>query len=291
MDWSPITIHAGKGYKALINSGATISTYNKIEDCYKTPIQPTTAKLNTTDGSPMSALGMTALHLRIAEFKFIHNFIICNQLPDMGHRYTKKFSIFYAWDKEKNCYIQKEGKFLTYTRNCEQKATIGIVNSTLKIPPRHNGIIPIKISEPIMEEKWHISSWMTKLQWEETYTSKSLMASTKSTEKYITFNKGEYVGHLEPTLTDDTTIDQMEAHPPNSVMLQKMMAEQVKPDIFNPLCHKLKTDTQNKLDTLLKEYKSQFTKDETSIGTTSLTSMMINTGNSDLYLKNLIPLI
>ena len=30
----------------------------------------------------MSALGMTALHLRIAEFKFTHNFIICNQLPE-----------------------------------------------------------------------------------------------------------------------------------------------------------------------------------------------------------------
>ena len=30
----------------------------------------------------MSALGMTALHLRTAEFKFTHNFIICNQLPD-----------------------------------------------------------------------------------------------------------------------------------------------------------------------------------------------------------------
>ena len=48
----------------------------KIEDCYKTPIQPTTAKLNTADGSPMSAIGTTALHLRIAEFKFTHNFII-----------------------------------------------------------------------------------------------------------------------------------------------------------------------------------------------------------------------
>ena len=47
--------------------------------------------------------------------------------------------------KEKNCYIQKDGRFLTYTQNCEQKATIGIVKSTLKVPPRHNGIIPIKI--------------------------------------------------------------------------------------------------------------------------------------------------
>ena len=87
----------------------------------------------------MSALGMTALHLRIAEFKFTHNFIICDQLPEMelifGIDIQRKFSISYAWDKEKNCYIQKEGKFLTYTKNCEQKATIGTVKSTLKIPP------------------------------------------------------------------------------------------------------------------------------------------------------------
>ena len=58
------------------------STYKKIEDCYKTPIQPTTAKLNTTEGSPMMALGSTALHLWTAEFKFTHIFIICDQLPE-----------------------------------------------------------------------------------------------------------------------------------------------------------------------------------------------------------------
>ena len=72
MDCPTITIHAGKCYKALIDSEATISlpqfsTYKNIEDSYKTPIQPTTAKLNTADGSPMTALGMTALHVRIVE--------------------------------------------------------------------------------------------------------------------------------------------------------------------------------------------------------------------------------
>ena len=99
--------------------------------------------------SPMMALGMTALHLRIADIKITHNFITCNRLPDteliFGIDTQKKFSLSYAWDKEKNSYIQKDGRFLTYTRNCEQKATIGIVKSTLKIPPRHNGIKPIKI--------------------------------------------------------------------------------------------------------------------------------------------------
>ena len=41
------------------------------------------------------------------------------------------------------------------------------------------------------------------------------------TNKHITFNKGEYVGHHEPALTDDKPIDQTEAHPTNSVILQK----------------------------------------------------------------------
>ena len=45
------------------------------------------------------------------------------------------------------------------------------------------------------------------------------------------------------------------------------MAEQVKLDTFDPPHHKLKTNIQNKLDVLLKEYETQFAKDETSIGT------------------------
>ena len=89
------------------------STYKKIEDCYKTPIQPTTAKLSTADGSPMSAIGTMALQLRIAEFKFANNFIICDQLPEtefiFGIDMQRKFSLSYTWDKECNCYIQKEG--------------------------------------------------------------------------------------------------------------------------------------------------------------------------------------
>ena len=156
MDCWTITIHAGKCYKSLIDSGAAIffirySTYQLIDDSFKTPIQlTTTTKFNMADRSPMMALGMTALHLRIADFKFTHNFIICDRLPDteiiFGIEVEKKFALSYAWDREKNCYIQKDGRFLTYTRNCEQKATIGIIKSTLKIPPRHNGIIPIKIN-------------------------------------------------------------------------------------------------------------------------------------------------
>ena len=84
MDCPTITICAGKCYKALIESGAAISlirysTYQLIDDSFKTPIQWTTTKLNMAEGSPMMELGMTALHLRIADFKFTHNFIICDR--------------------------------------------------------------------------------------------------------------------------------------------------------------------------------------------------------------------
>ena len=60
-----------------------------------------------------------------------------------------------------------------------------------------------------------------------------------------------------------------------------MMAEKVTPDIFNPPCHTLSNNIQRDLNALLKEYESQLAKDETSIGTIPLTSMVINTGNSD----------
>ena len=45
----------------------------------------------------------------------------------------------------------RDGKFLVYTHTCDHTATIGTVKSMLKIPPQHNGVIPIKISGPIIK--------------------------------------------------------------------------------------------------------------------------------------------
>ena len=130
MDCPTITVHAGKHYKALTDSGAAISlirysTYKLIDNSFKTPIQMTKTKLNMADRSPVMAMGMTTLHLRIVDFKFTHNLIVCDRLLDteiiFGIDIQKKISLPYAWNREKNCYIQKDGRFLTYTRNCEQK--------------------------------------------------------------------------------------------------------------------------------------------------------------------------
>ena len=149
--------------------------------------------------------------------------------------------------------------------------------------------MPIKISGPIIEEHMayfitddntskgkdpniNIISGIHKIKGK---TSVNILVSNY-TNKHLTFHKGEYVGHLEPAVMDDTTIDQKETHQANSVTLKKMMAETVTPDTFNPPGHELSQTIQNELNTLLQEYESQFTKDETSIGTTPLTSMTID---------------
>ena len=110
------------------------------------------------------------------------------------------------------------------------------------------------------------------------------------TNKHLTFHKGEYVRRLEPAVMDDNTIDQTETHQTNSITLKKMMAETVIPDTFNPPCPDLSKTVQNELDILLQDYVSQFAKDETSIGTTPVTSMTIDTGTSDPISQNPYPI-
>ena len=175
----------------------------------------------------MMALGSTALHLQIADFRFTHNFIICDQLPEteliFGINIQKKFSLSYAWDKDKNCYIQQNGKFLVFTHANTRTATIGTVKSTLKIPPRHNGVVPIKISGPLITTQMayfltddstpkgrdpniNIIDGIHKIK---DRTSVNILVSNY-TNKHLTFHKGEYIGHLEPAVLDST--DQKDIH-------------------------------------------------------------------------------
>ena len=189
---------------------------------------------------------------------------------------------------------KEKGKFLTYTQNSEQKATIGIVKSSLKILPRHNGVVPIKITEQTIMD--HLAYFITDKNQQngrdpniniisgihciKEKTSVNILVSNY-TDKHITFNKGEYVGCLQPTITDSMPSDQPETHPTNSLTFQKMMAEQVQQETFNPPHHNLKPSIELKLKALQKECASQFAKDEMTIGTTPLTEMTIDTGNSN----------
>ena len=82
-------------------------------------------------------------------------------------------------------------------------------------------------------------------------------------------------GHLEPPIDDLTQITI------NSATTQRMLPETVKLDSFTPPKYQLEATIQQQLDFLLKMFKDQFAKDETTIGTTPLTQMSIDTGDSD----------
>ena len=244
----------------------------------------------------MTTLGCTALHLQIAEFKFMHSFIICDQLPDTELIFCinieQKFLLSYAWDKDKQCYMQRNDKFLTFTHTNNHKATIGTVKSTLKIPPPHNGELLIKISGLLIttpmahfvtddstpkgrDPNINIIDGIHKIK---DRTSVNILVSNY-TNKHLTFHKGEYIGHLEPIVLDYT--DQREAHHANSITLKKLISETITPDTFDAARCILSAPIEDSLKLLLQEYESQFAKDETSIGTTPLTSMKIDTGTTD----------
>ena len=162
-------------------------------------------------------------------------------------------------------------KILTSTHANTQKATIGTVKSTLKMPPRHNGVLLIEISGPLItthtayfvmddstpkdrDSNINIIDGIHKIK---DRTMVNILVSNY-TNKHLSFHKGEYIGHLEPIVLDST--DQGETHQTNSITLKKMMSKTVTPDAFDPPQHKLSAPMQDSLKLLLQEYESQFTK-------------------------------
>ena len=195
-------------------------------------------------------------------------------------------------DKDRQCYIQWNGRFLTFIHATTQKATIGTVKSILKIPPRHNGVVPIKISGPLItthtahfvmddstpegrDPNINIIYGIHKIKDRSTVN----ILVSNYTNKHLTFHKAEYIGHLELVVLDST--DCREIHQANSITLKKMMSETVTSDTFYPSRHKLSAPIQDSFELLLEEHESQVAKDETSIGTTPLTSMTIDMGTAD----------
>ena len=91
------------------------------------------------------------------------------------------------------------------------------------------------------------------------------------------------VGHLEPPIDDLAQILI------NSATTQRMLPETIKLDSFTPPKYQLDSTTQQQLDFLLRTFKDQFAKDETTISTTPLTQMSIDTGDSDPISQNPTP--
>ena len=204
----------------------------------KTKILPAVVYLKTADRSSMSSLGKATLNHNIANFKFSHTFIICNKLPEtdllFGIDIQKRCSLWYSWDSDKQLFIQREGSFFTYTRNCEQQHNITVVKSTFKIPPRHNGVTPIMIKGHNL--KAHVGYFISNQHINEgldpnihvidgMYNIKGRLTLhilvAKYTNKHVTFSKGQSIGHMEPS------IDYMLQTFINSLTTQKMIDDQV----------------------------------------------------------------
>ena len=163
-----------------------------------------------------------------------------------------------------------------------------VVKSTLKIPPRHNGAVPIRIKGHDLRDQvaYFITRQHTKKGLDTnifvidgTYNIKGKLTLHSFVENYtnihILYNRGQCIGHMEPP------IDNMPQTSVNSVITQKMIHEQVQSDTFKPPLHNLSSEVKWSLDKLLESFKSQFMKDEASIGMTNLIKMQIDTGNSN----------
>ena len=158
------------------------------------------------------------------------------------------------------------------------------VAKTIHIPPRHNGAISVSIRghniktptacfigsqyvdpEVKLIDGVHDISHNATLQ----------VLIINNSNQHVNFPKGMKIGHLEPP------VDKLTQIPINSATTQWMLPETIKPDSFTPPKYQLHLTFQQQLDNLLGTFKDQFAKDEMTIGTTPLTQMSIDTGDSD----------
>ena len=178
--------------------------------------------------------------------------------------------------------------FLTYTRNCEQQHNIKVVKPSLKIPPRHNGIVPVTIKghnlkagvgyfinnqhiNRKLDPNIHVLDGIYNIK--DKLTLCILVANY--THKHVMFNKGQCIGYIEPS------IDHLPQTAINSLTTEMMLDEHTQPESFTPPLHTLPDDMRISLNQPLEIFKSQFAQDETSIGTTQFTKMQIDMGDSE----------
>ena len=96
-----------------------------------------------------------------------------------------------------------------------------------------------------------------------------------NSNQHVNFPKGMKIGHLEPPIDELTQI------PINNATTQRMLPKTIKPDSFTLPKYQFNSTIQQQLDNLLGTFKDQFPKIEMTIGTTPLTQMSIDTGDSD----------
>ena len=277
-----------------MDSGAAVSlihlqAYKLMPDTLKTAITlpGELETLTTADGSPMHIIGHAIITLHLKNLRVIHHFIVVESLMTdviLGIDFQREYWISYDWDEEKRCYIRHNGQFLCYTEDMESGINRVSIAKTIRISPRHNGAISVSIRghdiktptacfirsqymdpEVKLIDGAHDISHNVTLQ----------VLVINNSNQHMNFPKGMKIGHLEPPINELTQI------PINSATTQWMLPETIKPDSFTPPKYQLDSTIRQQLDNLLGTFKDQFAKDKTTIGTTPLTQMSIDTRDSD----------
>ena len=212
----------------------------------------------------------------------------------LGIDCQREYRISYDWDEEKRCYIRYKGQFLCYTEDMESRINQVSVAKTIRIPPKHNRAISVSIKGHDIKTP---TACFIGSQYTDTevklidrvhdilrYATLQVLVINNSNH-HVSFPKGIKIGHLEPPIDDLAQI------PINSTTTQRMLPETVKLDSFTPPKYQLDSTTQQQLDFLLRTFKDQFMKDETTMGTTPLTQMSIDMGDSDPISQKPYPVV
>ena len=277
-----------------MDSGAAVSlihlqAYKLMPDTLKTAITlpGELETLTTADGSPMHIVGHATITIHLKNLRVTHHFIVVESLMTdviLGIDVQREYRILYDWDEDKRCYIRYKGNFLCYTEDMESGINRVSIAKTICIPPKHNGAISVSIKGHDIKTP---TACFVRSQYTDTDVKlvdrvHDILCNTtlqvlviNNSNHHVNFPKGMKIGHLEPPIDDLT---QMSI---NSATTQKMLPKTVKPDSFTPPKYQLEPTIQQQLDFLLRTCKDQFVKDETTIGTTPLTQMSIDMGDSD----------
>ena len=278
----------------LVDSGTAVSlihlqAYKLMPDTVKTAITlpGELETLTTADGSPMHIIGRATITIQLKNLRVTHHFTVVESLMTdviLGIDFQREYRISYDWDQEKQCYIRYKGQFLCYTEDMESGINRVFVAKTIHIPPKHNGVISVSIKGHDIKTPTacFIGSQYTDMEVRLIDGVHNISCNAtlqilvlNNSNHHVNFLKGMKIGHLEPLINDLTQI------PNNSTTTQWMLPETIKTDSFTPPKYQLDSIIQQQLDFLLRTFKDQFAKDKTTIGTTPLTQMSIDMGDSD----------
>ena len=252
--------------------------------------------LTTADGSSMHVIGHATIILHLKNLRVTHHFIIVKSLMTdviLGIDFQREYRILYDWDDEKRCYIRYKGQFLCYTEDTKSGINRVSVAKTIHIPSKQNRAISVSIKGHDIKTP---TACFIRSQYTDTevrlidgvhdilHNATLQVLVINNSNHHVNFLKGMKIGHLEPPINNLAQI------PINSTTTQWMLPETIKPDSFTPPKYQLDSTTKQQLDFLLRTFKDQFAKDETTIGTSPLTQMSIDMGDSDTVSQKPYPI-